>query len=319
MKILNYCLLIIAVACLSACGVTNVPLTVQRDPEISFVEPITNILVINRFDVNKVDFVLRKEKKKDVYNRGINAEIGQLLNELESIKGISLIKKSDSLTMARNIKANLDSTVLTVGEIKQLAFKYNADYILALENYDAGFAQDEVVKTKNNDGSTSKIAKYSLAVQSSWVLYDKAGNSFRELKGNFAKYHSERSVLSGLLAVGPALGSNTKFVQDVSIEAGKSVASYFKSQLISVNRPLYSDKLLKASANAIKNGDYVSAQKELDVLAKTADVTVASKAFYNLAVMADLKGNKSSAIDFAQLSIQKKQNVYASMLLDGLR
>jgi len=71
--------------------------------------------------------VLRKERKKEVYARGINAEIGRVLDELEGVKGVRVIKKSDSLTMARNLKGNLDSTVLTVGEINQLAEKFDAD------------------------------------------------------------------------------------------------------------------------------------------------------------------------------------------------
>ena len=319
MKRLNCLLLFFALGCFSACGVSHVPFTVQRAPEISFSDSITKVLVINRFDVSKVDFMLRKEKKKEVYNRGINSEIGQLLNELESMKGIQLIKKSDSLTMARNIRANLDSTVLTVGEIQQLASKYNADYILALENYDVGFVQDEVIRTKNSDGSTSRIARYSLAIKSSWVLYDKAGHSFKELHGNASKYHSERSVLSGLLAVGPALGSNTKFVEEVSISAGRRVADYFKAQRVSVDRPLYTDKVLKSSADAIKKGDYRLAQQELEVLAKSSDARISSKAYYNLAVMADLEGNRRSAIDFAELSIRKKKNIYADMLLNGFK
>jgi hypothetical protein len=128
MKNLNYALLGAMLCLFSACGVSHVPLTAQRPPAISFENTETSILVINRFDVNKVDFTLRKEKKKDVYSRGINAEINQLLNELENIKGINLIKKSDSLTMARNMKQNLDSSVLTVGEIQSLATKHNADY-----------------------------------------------------------------------------------------------------------------------------------------------------------------------------------------------
>jgi len=319
MKYLKFSLFIFATVSFLGCGVSYIPLTANRPPEINFNDSTVHILVINRFDVNKVDFTLRKEKKKAVFNNGINAEIAQVLTELESIKGINLIKKSDSLTMARNIKANLDSTVLTVGEIQQLAQQYKADYILALENYDAGFEQDEVIKTKNTDGSTSKVAKYSLAVKSSWVLYDKAGLSFKELRGDMAKYHSERAVVSAILAIGPALGSNTKFVQEVSMIAGKNVAGYFKSQLISLDRPIYTDKVFKESATAIKTGDYDAANKALIVLAKSTDANIAYKAYYNLAVLAELKGNKTTAVDFAKISNEKKKNMYASMLLNSLQ
>ncbi|MDQ7949075.1 MAG: DUF6340 family protein [Pedobacter sp.] len=319
MKHLNYLCLGMALLCLCACGVSFVPLTAQRSPAISFPEPTTRILVINRFDPKKVDFILRKEKKKEVYGRGIQAEIGQLLNEMESLKGIELIKQSDSLTMARNLKSELDSTVLTVGEIRHLATKFGADYILALEDYDASFVQDEVVRSKNSDGTVKKVAKYSLAISSSWVLYDQDGKSFKELKGNVSKYHSEREVLSALLAIGPALGSNTKMVQEVSVQAAKQVAGYFKSQMITMNRPLYTDKPLKASANAIKNGNFDAAQQELEDLSKDTDAVLSSKAYYNLAILADLKGNRKMAIDLAEMSMQKKRNMYASMLLNEFK
>lgn len=319
MKTLKFSLFVFSILCFFGCGVSYVPLTTSRLPEISFNDSVVHILVINRFDVNKVDFTLRKEKKKAVYNNGINAEIAQVLTELENIKGIRLIKKSDSLTMARNIKANLDSTVLTVSEIQQLAQQYKADYILALENYDVGFEQDDVVKTKNADGSTSKVAKYSLSVKSSWVLYDKFGLSFKELRGDMSKYHSERAVVSAILAIGPAIASNTEFVKEVSIMAGKNVAGYFKSQQISLNRPVYADKVFKESANAIKTGDYEAAHKALILLAKSTDANIASKAYYNLAVLAELKGNNITAIDFAKISNEKKKNMYASMLLSNLQ
>lgn len=317
MKHLSYVFIFITLCCCTACGVTYPSLSIQRKPEIIFSDAATHILVINRYDVQKVDFILRKEKKKEVYSRGINAEIAQVLSELESMKGINLIKKSDSLTMARNLQANLDSTVLTIGEIRYLATKYKADYILALENYEASFVQDEVVRKKNSDGSTSKTASYSLAVESSWVLYDKMGKSFKELRGNASQFHSERSVLSGLLAVGPALGSNTKTVQEVSIAAGKRVAAYFQGQIVSFTRPLYSDKALAESANDMRNGNYILAEEKLETLTKSLDVAIASKAYYNLAVLADLKGDRQLATDLAALSQQKKKNIYASMLLNG--
>lgn len=319
MKSLNYAILGAILCLFSACGVSYLPLTANRAPEVTFEGPSTNVLVINRFDVNSVDFLLRKEKKRSVYHRGINAEIGQVLNELESIKGIHLIQKSDSLTMARNIKADLDSTVLTVGEIQTLAKTYNADYILALEYYDAGFVQDEVVRSKNNDGSVKKTARYSLSVKSSWVLYDRYGKSFRELRADVAKYHSDREVISAILAVGPALGSNTKLVVETSIDAAKKIAGYFKSQVISINRPLYTDKLLKPSADAIRNGKFEAAQKELEELTVNSDQAISSKAYYNLAVLADLKGDRKTAVDFATQSMQKKKNMYASMLLNGIK
>lgn len=263
--------------------------------------------------------MLRKEKKKEVYARGINAEIAQVLSDLAGIKGINLIKKSDSLTLARNLKANLDSTVLTVGEIKQLATRYKADYILALENYDASFVQDEVVRKKNSDGSTGKVASYSLNVESSWVLYDKSGKTFKELRGNAAKFHSTRSVLSGLLAVGPALGSNIKLVLEVSTSAGQKIGEYFKGQTITFTKPLYTDNELSASANDMRSGNYASAEEKLEILAKSEDANISSKAYYNLAVLADLRGDRNRASDFAELSQQKKKNVYASMLLNGFR
>jgi hypothetical protein len=125
-------------------------------------------------------------------------------------------------------------------------------------------------------------------------------------------------VVSAILAIGPAIGSNSKLIQEVSIDLAKQVAGYFKSQVITLNRPLYTDKILKQSAEAIRSGDFSTAEKELESLIANADESISSKAYYNLAVMADLKGDRKKAVDFATLSMQKKKNMYASLLLNGI-
>ncbi len=306
-------------AVLSGCGVRYVPLMVKSEPEITFSKDSVQVLVINRFDVAKADFLLGREKKKEVFAQGIRAEIQQVTEELERMKGLRLILPSHSVLLPRDIKASLDSSVLTVSEIQQLAKTYQADYILSLEDYEAKFVQDEVNRTKNADGSVSKVATYSLSVRSAWVWYDPYGQSFKELQGDVSAYHSERGVLSGILALGPALGTNARLVVDMSKKAGARVAAYFKVQNKSLERPLYNDREFRPIAEMIRKGAYSSARKELQLLAQQTDRATASKAYYSLAVLADLEGNRSSAIDFATLSLQKKRNMYATMLLNGLK
>lgn len=319
MNKLNYIFVALALCCCSACGVSYTSLSIERKPEIVFKDSISRVLVINRFDVDKVDFVLRREKKRDVYRYGMHAEMGQVVQELGANETLRLIGPSDRLMGDSGVGSNLDSTGLTMGEIGMVAAKYQADYILALENYDASFVQDEVVRSKNSDGSVGKVASYSLAVESSWGLYDKEGKLIRVLRGDAAKFHSQRSVMSGLLAVGPALGANRKTVELVSVSAGTRIADYFRSQTYRLTRPLYTKKELKESAHDIKTGDYVVAEAKLKLLSKHSDVRVASQAYYNLAVIADLRGERKNAVELAELSQRMKRNMYASMLLNGIK
>jgi len=55
-----------------------------------------------------------------------------------------------------NLLQNDDTVCLKFATI------YKANNFILLQNYEGGFSQDEVVHTKNNDGSTDKTAYYSV-------------------------------------------------------------------------------------------------------------------------------------------------------------
>ncbi|MXV14191.1 DUF6340 family protein [Hufsiella ginkgonis] len=300
---------------LTSCGVRYVHYSLAVPPAIDIQSTHATILIINRFDPYQLEF--RRAKKTNAVRSGSLAMLATVENELAGMK-VNVISAYDSVTMARDIHLLPDSTILTSGQLSKLAEKYQADYVLSLESYTTGFHQDEVEKVKNQDGSTSKTAHYSVYARSTWAWYDIRENKFMELTGNASRYHSGRSVVSALLAFGPAITPNAADIQDISKVAARHVAGYYKRGSRPILREIYAADALKAPGEAIMAGDYERARALLEPLARSGNNDLAAKSLYNMAVLAEMQGNTSSAMDLAELSLKKKDNRKAKVML-GLR
>ncbi len=314
MKLSSVILIVFACCLLVSCGI-HVAVPVSYAPKINLSDSAATVLIINRFDPNQLQY--KREKKTNAIKNGSLALCQSVENELKVFPGVKVISVYDSIMMATDIHGMLDSNILLTEQIDQLAAKYHPDYILSLENYEAGFRQDRVESVKDDKGLVSKTAYYSIYANSTWVWYNIAANKFVELKGIASAYHSSRPVISGLFSFGPAISPNADEIKAVSSKAANALSSHFKPHEELLSRKIYSKKLLKESALAIRNGLYEQAEKLLEPLTRSADDDTASKALYNRAVIFEVYRNTQSAKDFAELSMKKKNNSLAQKLLES--
>jgi hypothetical protein len=110
----------------------------------------------------------------------------------------------------------------------KLATKYGANIFIVLQNYEGGFSQDEVVRTKNNDGSTSKTAYYSVFFNTDITVIQ--GNQLYRKRITASREHSNRSVLSGLLARGPGYEANKKDILSMANRNASNVSGLFRER-----------------------------------------------------------------------------------------
>lgn len=313
MKSVKVILFILVGFAMSSCSVKYVHYTISTPPRIDVSQSALTILLVNRFDPNRLEF--KKDKKTRIFKEASLEMLKHVEEEFRSYPNLRVIAAYDSVTMANDIRTIIDSSVLSTEQIRRLTERYHADYILSLEQYSAGFNQDNVERVKNADGSTSKTAYYSVYANSTWAWYNIASNTFDELKGNASQPHSDRAVVSGLLAFGPAIVSNEREIKQVTSVAVRNMLVNYRGEERQATREVYSGKALKGPANDIISGNYETARSSLQVLAKAEDDDLASKALYNLAVLSEIQGNAEAADDFAKLSLARKNNLLAKMFL----
>ncbi len=183
-------------------------------PQIPIQDTTKAILLIDAGNVYTPGLIITKKREKVVtelsknYLQLLQQQIGQQL----PIKAVS------DTTIAADIILQLQNHNDTVAA--RLLQKYAAGIVVVLQTYDAGFVQDEVVKTTNSSGSTDKIAYYSVFFKTTATIYQ--DNQWYNKIVTISKPHSQRSVVSGLLARGPGYEANKKDIADVmALNTGK--------------------------------------------------------------------------------------------------
>ena len=155
---------------------------------------------------------------------------------VKEIKDQYLSFLSDAFKKQLNLNTIIDTT-LTTGEkeelllkdsasIAKIRHKYKSALILVVKECTAGFRQGEINKTKSSDGkSTSKTAEYDVFFDAELMIIQDTSIHGRNIESS--RYHSSRSVLSGLLARGPGFEANKEDILRMAQQNAFSVALLF--------------------------------------------------------------------------------------------
>ncbi len=111
--------------------------------------------------------------------------------------------------------------------------RYKANIILLLQNYEGGFSQDEIQRSRNTDGSVNKQATYSVFFNTNMTIIQ--GDQLYRKRITASKYHSQRQVLSGLLARGPGYEANKKDIAAMAQRNASNVSGLFRDRKGFVN------------------------------------------------------------------------------------
>ncbi len=173
----------------------------------------------------------------DVYTPGL-----ALTKKREAV--VTSIKNSYFANLPDVLKKDLQlsafrDTILTDDEKKRLlqnddavrlklATKYGANIFIILQNYEGGFSQDDIVRTKKNDGSTDKTAYYSVFFNTDITVIQ--GDQLYHKRITASREHSKRSVLSGLLARGPGYEANKKDILAMANRNASNLSGLFRER-----------------------------------------------------------------------------------------
>lgn len=196
-------------------------------PEIPLQDSTGTIVIIDAADVHTPGITITKKREEVV------TKIKQdFVAHLPSAMRLDLGNPS----LLDTTVSDVDKTRLLMDDalVKQQLFsKHNASMIIVLKDCSGGFSQDEVVSEKAADGSTSKTAYYSVFFQTAYHIIQKEKSWNKEITAS--KKHSNRSVLSGLLARGPGYEANKKSIAQMAETNAVQTANLFKEQKLAVN------------------------------------------------------------------------------------
>ena len=218
-------LIAIATLLLSSCSILQV--SYRTDPPYITVKDSSKSLVLIDAGNVKVPGVQFSKNRDEVVTETKVLYIDSLYQGLQKELPLTIVLDS-LITPDDKLKAlQGDSAILAA-----ISRKYHAALVMVLTDYSAGFNQDEVKKEKLSNGGTSKTAYYSVFFNSHWIIWQ--DTTLRRKDVLASELHSDRSVVSGLLARGPGYKANRKAIENIANVNVRNVLELFKEQQVPV-------------------------------------------------------------------------------------
>ncbi|MDR3695195.1 hypothetical protein [Mucilaginibacter sp.] len=291
---------LVLLAFLSACEPTRfVSVPVEYSARILFRPDSTSILLINQFDLSQQTKF--NKRQLSVIKSGIATSVKYAQAQLVQLSNVKVINLVDTT-----------SFVINKDSVNYLALKYHADDVLALQSFGAGIDLSAI------DNST---VSYNSNVEVHYKLFANGGVIYKTLDGSVNQALTDLPNMGffGNLIMTPGIGGNRKSIVSLAEQATKMALQDYLPYTITHNRPLYNDDWLQPAIQQIYAGNFEKADTLLKPFLKDANVKTVSKAAYMLAIVYESEGDVNLAIDLAQQSYDKFNNVYAEAILNDLK
>jgi len=276
-------LLVFGSIVLNSCA-TAVQYPVVEPPEVVIAPGVQKILFVSRFDTARIGF--DREKLVEVYKLGYTSFIEGLNEGFAETDQINFNLSDTTLT---GKWYTIETPEFNDSSVSAILKKYSTDYLLTLDALGVDREQ-EVDVTEYDDGSKSKRAYYNLVMTVMLSLYDKNGNVVDRIKMDDRQYIDDRSVMSGLLAVGPNIGNFAEVVDPLAFDLGFSISDLFFGHETMVVRLFHSGKVFKEAARLAANGQWLESEKLLLPIAGHSDPKIAGQAAENLSIVYEAMG-----------------------------
>lgn len=267
------------ILCLLASCSTMVAVRKTSSPDIQLPVGKKEFLFASRFTADSLSF--NNDNKVEVFRMGYNSFVRGLNAGYNSSRYYN-ITHLDSLV--ERYAATEPGPPISKEKVKEACLEHNANYFLSLNAYNLYFDQ-EVEVVKQEDGTKDRTAYYDLVVESYITMYDKDGEMLHQFHDERRIEHDKRSVISGLLAVGPSMGKADKNAVFISTELGRSFIQKFYPRAYFEQRQFYHTKVFKSAYKAYLMEDWDIVEAELLKLTETSKPEIAGKAAHNLSVL----------------------------------
>ncbi len=263
--------------------------TIRTVPENPISPPPQKILLMNTYDVSPEDY---RENKITLFNELLDDVLTTMQNEIrnntgietEVVKGITYESPDSMINLMKN---------------------YSATHAFSISYLNVSFDQTKVVVTETDKGKI-RIAFYDIVSFNNYLYYSSSSEPVEPIKTpiRLQRFHSSRNVISGLLAAGPNIVHNCKQAYEITEDNVRLYLKYFFPRNENRERFIFTTDEFLMIGSAIDKGDFETAMGESHRLTQTGDYKIASKAYYNCAVLFERKNQPIEAKESLDKSIE---------------
>ncbi len=149
---------------------------------------------------------------------------------LKEVKQFYVKEGSQYLSEALRIPVFVDTLQHAVktqeAVVEKIQEVYGPSMVIILKTFDGGFSQETVDRTTEANGSVSKTARYDVYCTTDIIIWQ--NNQFYPKYLHVTRPHSERSVMSGLLARGPGYRANKGDIEEAAKANMVKMADLFR-------------------------------------------------------------------------------------------
>ena len=314
---------------LFSCGTSSLYVDVQQPAQITVSKDIQNVVVANRSIPDKKNLA-GNIVEGIITGEGIGAD---KKGSEYCIEGLSSILSSNDRYNLKNagdllLKGTGTSEfppILNWTEVRDICKSYDADALIVLSTFDSDSREIEgksVVRTKRVKGAKLREVVYPVTlimeIKSGWRIYDVNNekiidvNTFTEVK-EFKEWGSSYSNARSRLP------SKRQALKRSGVFAGQQYAKRISPTWIKVVRYYFTGNHddFKLAKKYVKLQQWDKAINLWKNLISNNDIKVSRRAYYNLALAAEIKGHLETAIEYAEKSLdlgEKRAQTYLRAL-----
>jgi hypothetical protein len=290
---------------LSSCT-TIVTVESVRPPVVQVQPDQWKVLVVNRFDAAS-QTADKNGNVQEVLRAGAYQAAGGAMGAVFNDSTFVLINPDQAIPLPASTNR------LSQQQAAALYTQYRAHLILTLDKFDARLGK-EVSTYEDEDGFRSKTADYDLIVSSTFTLYDSVGTLLDQATVRQQELYDSRAVVSGLLAIGPAMGKAGPTINRLAVETGYSYWDRFYPQPQLLVRQVHMANTLNNATMQLLSGQFQQAIGTLLPLAQDPNNKRNAKAAHNLAIAYEATGDYEQANYWARQAQSKGDKLAANLL-----
>jgi hypothetical protein len=265
----------LSVICLNACVAVHTLQTSVPTAPVYTVHP-ERVLLLNTYDVKEKNY---RSNKEELFTLMLDKSLLDLSSDIKRRTGVEPVKRL-GLTKTTGSLETRDSLVAA------LMTEHQASDAIVITSFNVSFDQTDVVVTRNEDGSKDREAQYDIVSNIHYLWFNQDGlYKFDDIA--VRRFHSTRSVLSGLFAAGPNV---VKQKEDAFAVVEENHIRYLNLFLPGYDirmRPVFVKKEFNLFKLAVDQQDFEKALLEAAQFINHPDRKIAAQANYNCAVISE--------------------------------
>jgi hypothetical protein len=278
-----------------------------QPPAVSVAPSQWKVLVVNRYDA-AAQASNKNENVTAVLRDGAYQAAGGVMGAIYNDSTFVLVNPDQAISLPASTER------LNGEEVGALFKQYGPHLILTLDKFKTGFGK-VMDSYEDEDGFKTKIANYDLVVASTWSLYDSTGMLLDQATVEQQEFYDSRTVVSGLLAFGPAMGKAGPVVNRLAVETGYSYWDRFYPQPTLLVRQIHMASPLQGAHIMLLMGQFQQAITTLQPLAQDLSSKTGIKAAHNLAIAYEAAGDYEQATYWARQAESKGDKLATKLLV----